>query len=237
MVNNRVIAVATSAAPELKNGKKTGLWLSELTHFLGPMVDAGFDYDIASPNGGKIPLDEDSSTVKQRNDPVNARFLADPTFNAKLENSLKCSQVDPSKYDAIYLSGGHGTMFDYRQSESLQGLIRAMYKANAYVTGVCHGVSAIIETADDAGQPIVKGRTVTGFSNIEDMIAGVTKLMPFLLESELKKSGAHYRKNFLPFTERVETDGKLITGQNPQSAKGVGRALLTALRRSPSRAA
>lgn len=237
MTNNRVIAVATSASPALKNGKKTGLWLSELTHFLGPMVDAGFDYAIASPKGGRIPLDEGSATVKQRSEPMNARFLADATFNAKLENSLKCSDVDPFEYDAIYLSGGHGTMFDFRQSESLQTLIRSMYQADAFVTGVCHGVSGLIETADGAGQPIVKGRSVTGFSNIEDMIAGVTKLMPFLLEDELKKSGAHYRRNLLPFTERVEIDGKLITGQNPQSARGVGRALLKALGRSAPRAA
>lgn len=225
----KILAIATSDATQLKK-HRTGLWLSELTHFLAVIADAGFEFDVASPRGGKIPLDEQSVTPAQLADPVNARFMADPAFVDKLEHSLACADVDPTKYAAIYLSGGHGTMFDFRQSPELQRLITALHDANGYVTAVCHGVSGLIDAVDGRGTLLIKGKRVTGFSNFEDTLARVKSLMPFLLEDELVKNGAQYKKNFLPFTKRVEVDGRLITGQNPQSAHGVGDALVTALK-------
>lgn len=223
-----ILAIATNNATRL-NGHTTGLWLSELTHFLDVVVRAGYGYDIASPEGGKIPLDEKSVEPAQLRDPVNARFMADRSFVEKLESSLKCSDVDPARYVALYLSGGHGTMFDFRQSASLQKLITAFHDAGKHLTGVCHGVSGLVDAVDGKGRLIVEGRVVTGFSNIEDALAGSKRFMPFLLEDELEKNGAKYRKNILPFTRRVEVDGKLITGQNPQSARGVGVALVERL--------
>lgn len=225
----RILAVATSDATVL-NGQKTGLWLSELTHFLEVIVAAGYEYDLASPRGGKIPLDEKSMQPSQQKDPVNARFLADPSFVQKLENSLKCSEVDASRYKALYLAGGHGTMFDFRQSADLQQLITRLYSDQRFISGVCHGVSGFIDSVDAQGNRIVTGKVVTGFTNFEDQLAGTKKLMPFLLEDELKKSGAVFKKNLIPFTTRVEVDGRLITGQNPQSARAVGTRLLESLR-------
>lgn len=224
----RVLAIATNNATEI-NGKKTGLWLSELTHFLDVIVAAGIAYDLASPLGGKIPLDEKSAATLE-SDPVNARFMADPAFVEALAHSMKCADVDASRYDAIFLSGGHGTMFDFRQSADLQRVITALAGAGRYLTGVCHGVAGFIDAVDPGGAVIVKGRRVTGFSNLEDTLAGSKSAMPFLLEDELEKSGADYQKNLLPFTSRVEADGKLITGQNPQSAKAVGERLVERLR-------
>lgn len=226
----RILAVATSNATEL-NGKKTGLWLSELTHFLDVVQKAGFDFDVASPEGGKVPLDE-KSTESLKSDPVNARFMADPAFVKQLESSLKCSDVDASRYAALYLSGGHGTVFDFRQSADLQRLITQVYSAGHPVTGVCHGVCGFIDSVDDKGASIVKGKRVTGFTNFEDMLARAKSLMPYLLEDELKKKGADFQKNLFPFTSRVEADGLLITGQNPQSARSVGEHLLAALGKS-----
>jgi putative intracellular protease/amidase len=223
----KILAIATNNATEL-NGKKTGLWLSELTHFLDVVERAGFAVDIASPQGGKIPLDE-KSAESLTSDPINARYMADPAFVQRLESSLKCADVDASQYVAIFLSGGHGTMFDFRQSADLQRVITALYGAGRQLTGVCHGVSGFIDSVDAKGALIVKGRRVTGFSNAEDLIAGVKSLMPFLLEDDLKESGADYHKNLIPFTSRVETDGLLITGQNPQSAKDVGEKLVATL--------
>ena len=225
----RILAIATNDATVL-NGKKTGLWLSELTHFLEVVDKAGYAFDIASPRGVKIPLDEKSATPGQLKDAANAHFMADPSFTEQLENSQSCEKIDPANYVALYLSGRHGTMFDFRTSRELQRLITAFYSAGKYVTGVCHGVAGFVDSVDDKGVPIVKGKRVTGFSNFEDGLAGTKKLMPFLLEDELKKSGADYHKNFLPFTNRVERDGYLITGQNPQSAKGVGEALVEQLK-------
>jgi putative intracellular protease/amidase len=227
-MKSRILAIATNAAPDL-NGHKTGLWLSELTHFLEVIADAGYEYDVASPAGGRIPIDEKSNSAKELAEPANARFLADASFRAALESSTACRDVDPSRYDAIYLAGGHGTMWDFRQSEDLQKVITAIDARHGYLTGVCHGVAGFIDSVDGAGDSIVRHRRITGFSNAEDLLAGTKKLMPFLLEDELEKNGADYRKNVLPFTEHVEIDGKLITGQNPQSARAVGRALAAEL--------
>ncbi len=224
----RVLAVATNNAADI-NGKKTGLWLSELTHFLDVIERAGIAFDLASPLGGKIPLDE-KSVESVKSDPVNVRFMADPKFVEALEHSMKCADVDASRYDAIYLSGGHGTMFDFRQSRDLQRVITEMAGAGRYLTGVCHGVAGFVDAVDPSGAVIVKGKRVTGFSNLEDTLAGSKKAMPFLLEDELKRNGADYQKNLLPFTSRVEVDGKLISGQNPQSAKAVGERLVEHLR-------
>lgn len=224
----RVLAIATNNNAEL-HGKRTGLWLSELTHFLDVIEKAGIAYDIASPLGGKIPLDE-KSAASLTSDPINARFMADPKFVDALEHSMKCADVDASRYDAIYLSGGHGTMFDFRQSPDLQRVITELAGAGRYLTGVCHGVAGFVDSVDPRGAVIVKGKRVTGFSNIEDTLAGVKDALPFLLEDALEASGADYHKNLVPFTSRVEVDGTLITGQNPQSAKEVGEKLVEHLR-------
>lgn len=224
----KILAISTSNATEL-NGKKTGLWLSELTHFLDVIRDAGYEFDLASPLGGKIPLDE-KSVDSFRKDPVNARFMDDPNFVKMLEGSLRCDEVDPSQYVALYLAGGHGTMFDFRQSPDVQRLITELYSAGGFLSGVCHGVAGFVDSVDSAGQTIIRGKRVTGFTNVEDRLAGTLHLMPFLLEDELKRSGAHFEGNLIPFTSRVEVDGRLITGQNPQSARAVGVKLVEALR-------
>jgi len=228
----KILAIATNASPSL-HGKPTGLWLSELTHFLDVIERAGFAYDLASPQGGKIPIDERRKSLAEqvKSDPVNARYMADERFRKLLETSPPCADVDPNDYVALYLSGGHGTMFDFRQSMELQRLITELYSDQKPVSGVCHGVSGFIDSLDRDGQRIVKGKSVTGFSNFEDTLDGSKKLMPFLLEDELKRSGAVYRRNLIPFTKRVEVDDRLVTGQNPQSAAGVGLELVVELLR------
>jgi len=120
---DKILAIATNDATELK-GKRTGLWLSELTHFLDVIEAAGYGYDLASPQGGRIPLDEGSAVPAQLKDPVNARYMANPAFKQQLEHSLKCSEVDPAQYVALYLSGGHGTMFDYNLQSTVEQLVR-----------------------------------------------------------------------------------------------------------------
>lgn len=224
-MKRRILAVATNASPELHYGK-TGLWLSELTHFTDVMTTAGHEVDVVSPAGGAIPLDVNSANQKQLADPANARFLADPKGKQALASSKAIGDVDARSYDAIYLSGGHGTMWDFRTSKPLQKAITEMHDAGKWITGVCHGVCGFIDAVDGAGASLVKNKRVTGFSNFEDRLAGSLKFMPYRLEDELKKQGAEYHKNFLPFTSRVEVVGKLITGQNPQSAKALGEKLL-----------
>ena len=152
----KVLAVVTSDHTEL-NGKRTGLWLSELTHFLDVVAKAGLAYDIASPQGGKVPLDEKSTTESQLRDPVNVRFLANAGFAAQLEQSLHGAEVDPSGYVAIYLSGGHGTMFDFRQSKDVHRLVTAFWSHGQFVAGVCHGVAGLVGATDAKGERLVKG--------------------------------------------------------------------------------
>lgn len=214
----KVIAIATNRGPKLKSAT-TGLWLSELTHYTHAMAEAGHRVDIASPKGGRIPVDESSVSARALEDPANAAFMADSRMKAALESSLGAGDVNPADYDILYLAGGHGTMWDFRDSPELQKLITAMYSAGKYISGVCHGVCGFIDAVDAEGQPIVVGKRVTGFSNLEDQLAGALEYMPYLLEDELVKKGADYQKNLTPFTSRVEVAGKLITGQNPQSAK------------------
>ena len=227
----KILAVATNANPHL-HGKPTGLWLSELTHFLDVIEQAGYGYDVASPLGGAIPIDERRKALDDQlqSDTVNARFMQHPRFKSQLEGSLACSAVDPRDYVAIYLSGGHGTMFDFRTSAPLQAVITALHTAQAPLSGVCHGVSGFVDSVDERGNLIVRGKRVTGFSNFEDALDGSKKLMPFLLEDALKEQGAFYKKNLIPFTSRVEADAGLITGQNPRSARDVGARVVRALR-------
>jgi putative intracellular protease/amidase len=222
----RVLAIATNSGPNLHYGQ-TGLWLSELTHFTHALAEAGHHVDIASPKGGKIPLDVRSAAPGQMKDPANVAFMNEPRFRDTLENSIAVKDMDPSKYDVIYLSGGHGTMWDFRQSPELQKVITEMFSSGKLVTGVCHGVCGFIDSVDKEGRSIVQGKRVTGFTNLEDRLAGSLKYMPYLLEDDLKKAGAVYRKNFLPFTVRIEEEGNLITGQNPMSAKALAQRVLT----------
>lgn len=230
----KILTIATNSNPELGNGKRTGLWLSELTHFVEVVTRAGYEVDIASPLGGKIPLDAASASGRALKDPANVHFLANDRLKHSLENSLKVSDVNVSEYAAIYLSGGHGTMWDFRQSPELQKKLTAFWSAGKVLSGVCHGVAGFIDTPDAAGNLIVKGKRVTGFSNFEDTLGGSKKYMPFLLEDEFKKNGAVYRKNLLPFTERIEVEPNFITGQNPQSAKAVGEAVVKMLKQKQS---
>lgn len=225
----KILAVATNSNPALRAGVKTGLWLSELSHFVEVMHMAGYEVVIASPLGGVIPLDESSVSAKNMADPANVSFMKNQKLRASLEHSVSISTLNTKEFDAIYLSGGHGTVWDFRQSEPLQNKITEFYSSGKIVSGVCHGVAGFIDSKDENGKMIVKGKRVTGFSNFEDTLVGGKKFIPFLLEAELRKSGALYRKNVIPFTERVEIDSNLITGQNPQSAKAVGQAVVKAL--------
>lgn len=227
----KILAVATNSNNPLNKGKETGLWLSELTHFVDVVMEAGFEVDIASPSGGKIPLDvARHSLEKQMKDKANTKFMNDPRLKQSLNNSLSINEINVTDYDAIYLAGGHGAMFDFRQSSALQQKLTEFYSENKLLSGVCHGVAGFIDTKDKSGNIIVKGKRITGFSNFEDKLAEAIEHLPFLLETDLKKAGAIYRKNLIPFTARIETEQNLITGQNPASAKLVGKAVVKKLK-------
>lgn len=228
----RVLVIVTNHADYPSRPDKTGLWLTELTHFWDLLQAAGFDMDIASPGGGPTPLDERSLSGFYLDDAARAH-LRDPAFMARLAHTQAAADVDPSGYAAIYFTGGHGTMWDFRQAPELKRLAEAIYAQGGIVSAVCHGNAALLQLQDAQGRPLIAGRKVTGFSNFEESLAGTREQVPFLLQDDIVAAGAQYEKAWLPFTAYAVTDGRLVTGQNPQSSRAVAERVLTLLQLQP----
>jgi putative intracellular protease/amidase len=206
-----------------------------LTHFWEVAEEAGYRMDIASPSGGKIPIDPESLLMTELGDALGlkgdlAKRYEDKVFMNLLENTLKVSDVDASAYDAIYMTGGHGVMFDFPHSQPLADLTAKFYESGKIVSAVCHGPCGLLEVNLSNGEPLVKGKDVTGFSWTGEVIAKRDHAVPFSLEEELKKRGGKYSKALIPFKSHVIEDGLLITGQNPGSAHAVGQAVVRKLR-------
>lgn len=208
-----------------KSGK-TGLWLSELTHFYDVMNKRKVLIDIVSPLGGKIPIDERSHDLK---DEVNQKYLSDATFLNKIENSLTPSQIHPRDYRLVYYAGGHGAMWDLSDNEQLQEITRIVYENYGTVSAVCHGVCGLLNVKLSDGSYLIQEKYVTGFSNVEEALMSFVSEVPYYLEDKLKERGAHYTKSMIPFIEFIEMDERLITGQNPNSARKVASKALEEL--------
>ena len=233
-VINKILIIVTNAGEFEKVGLRTGLWLGELTHFWGAAEAAGYQMDIASPSGGKIPIGPESLVMTELGAAVGlkgdlGRRYEDRAFMNLLDNTPKVSDVDPAAYDAIYMTGGHGVMFDFPNSAPLAELTARLYESGKVVSAVCHGPCGLLEVRLSTGDYLVKGKKVTGFSWNEEIVAKRTHAVPFNLERELKRRGGKYEKALVPFKSHVVEDGRLITGQNPGSAKDVGKAVVKKL--------
>ena len=226
----KALIVVTSHDRLGDTGKPTGYYLPEVTHPYYALVDAGLEVDIASPRGGKAPMDEGSRDLR---DAANARFLETASDMDKLERTLALESVDPAQYDAVLFAGGHGTMWDFRGSAAVNRVAAAIYERGGVVAAVCHGPAALVDVRLSSGEHLVAGKRVTGFSNAEEEAAELTEVMPFLLETALVDRGARYERAAL-WQEHVVTDGRLVTGQNPASAVGVGRAVAELVRSEPA---
>lgn len=221
MSTKKALVVVTSHDRLGDTGKPTGYYLPEVTHPYYALREAGIAVDIASPQGGAAPMDPSSG---DRNDPANARFLDTPADRDKVTRTVPLAEVAAFDYDAILFAGGHGTMWDFRGNGDVQRLAAAIHEKGGVVAAVCHGPAALVDVRLSSGEFLVAGKRVTGFSNDEEEAAELTKVVPFLLESALVERGGRYEKAGL-WQERVVTDGRLVTGQNPASAAGVGRAV------------
>ena len=230
----KILIVVTNDDEFEKVGFRTGLWLSELIHFWDVAADAGYQMDIASPSGGKVPIDPESliipevANVTGLKGEVSKRY-EDRAFMNLLDNTLKVSDVDPTAYDAIYLAGGHGVMFDFAKSVPLAELTARFYESNKVISAVCHGPCGLLEVKLSNGEYLIKGKNVTGFSWNEELIAKRDRAVPFNLEEELRRRDAKYSKALVPFNSHVVEDGLLITGQNPGSVRAVGKAVVNKL--------
>ncbi len=218
-----VLFVLTSHSRKGETGEATGFYLSEVTHPLAELERAGMSVEFASIAGGEAPVDG-----VELNDPVNARYWQDETFRSVIRTTQRLNDVDASRYSAIYFAGGHGTMWDFPDSPAVARVTREIYEAGGLVAAVCHGPSALVNVTLSDGRYLVQGKRISACTNKEELAAGMADVVPFSLADVLIQRGAEH-KHVDNWQSQVVTDGRLITGQNPQSASGVGAALRQAL--------
>lgn len=223
----KILFVLTSHSELGDTGKKTGFWIEEFAAPYYVLADAGAVITIASPAGGQPPVDPKSEAAEAQT-PATARFYKDNELIDKVATTKQLSDVKPADYDAVFYPGGHGPLWDLADDAFSIKLIAEFYNTQKPVAFVCHAPAALIKVKAENGEPLVKGKKVTGFSDTEEEAVGLTKVVPFLLEDELKKLGAHYSKgaDWGSFTQH---DGLLLTGQNPGSSEAVARLLLKTL--------
>jgi putative intracellular protease/amidase len=224
----KILIVVTSHDRLGKTGEPTGFWLEELATPYYVFRDAGAAVDLASPRGGRAPHDPRSMDRPGSRPASVERFLADKDAMAKVETTIAIADVEVGAYDAIFLAGGHGTMWDLPASEPLARLVGATFDRGAPVAAVCHGPAGLVGARARDGRPIVAGRKVAAFTNAEEEAVKLTGVVPFLLETRLRGLGAELVVGEM-WKPHAVRDGNLVTGQNPASSERVAQLVLDAL--------
>lgn len=206
----------------------TGLWLSELAHAWEVFAEHGFEQALVSPKGGAVPLEPRSLSFPNY-DRVAKAWHSDPAKTALLESTASPDQIDSAEFDAIYFTGGHAVMYDFPDSEGLQRITREIWERGGVVSSVCHGYCGLLNTRLSDGTLLVAGKHLTGFAWQEEVLARVDKLVPYNAEEEMKQRGADYERSLIPFTSYTVVDGRLVTGQNPGSAKETAKKVAAQL--------
>jgi putative intracellular protease/amidase/catechol 2,3-dioxygenase-like lactoylglutathione lyase family enzyme len=219
----KILMVLTSHDQLGNTGRKTGFWLEEFAAPYFVFKDAGVDLTLASPKGGQPPLDP-KSDLPENQTPAMSRFKKDSSAQEALANTVKLSSVKSEDFDTVFYPGGHGPMWDLAEDPVSIALLESFYNAGKPIALVCHS-PGVLRHVTYKGEPLVKGKHVTGFTNGEEEEVQLTKVVPFLVEDELLRLGATFEKkaNWQPF---AITDGRLITGQNPASSTSAAQALL-----------
>jgi putative intracellular protease/amidase len=215
------ILMVVTTADKMNEDHETGLWLSEFGEAYVEFSKIGYDITVASPKGGKAPIDDRSLEGG-----VPQEILDTAKY---LENTVKLEDIkDSSVYDAIFMVGGHGTMFDLPDNTKLHELTRDIFEANKIVAAVCHGPAGLVGVKLSDGTPLVAGKTITTFTDDEERETTLDRFMPFLLETRLRELGANVivKENW---ANHVQVDGNLITGQNPQSTISVAKKVIEKL--------
>ena len=223
----KVLLVLTSHDQLGNTDEKTGFWLEEFAAPYYAFLDAGADITLASPAGGQPPLDPKSSLPDFQTD-ATRRFDNDEEAKQKLANTVKLSEVNAADYDGVFYPGGHGPLWDLANDANSIQLIKDFTAQGKPVSAVCHASAVLLNVNDEKGEPLVKGREVTGFSNSEEAAVGLTDVVPLLIEDEMNQRGAQYKSadDWMPFAVQ---DGLLITGQNPASSEAVAQLVIKAL--------
>lgn len=225
----RILMIATSADRMTPGTEPTGVWLEELTTPYYAFRDAGAQVTLASIKGGAIPVDLRSVNADGENDASVERYLKDEALKSEVANTPSFASIDADAFDAVFLPGGHGTMFDYPGSEELARLVERFDREGRIVAAVCHGPAGLVSAKKPDGTPFVAGRRVAAFTDSEERAVGLEQAVPFLLETRMKELGANHEAgpDFQPFALR---DGNLVTGQNPASATRTAELVLEALK-------
>lgn len=211
-----VLIVVTSHGQKGPGGDPTGYYLGEVTHPLAVFEAADIPVEFASIQGGEPPVDG-----LELEDSVNARYWNDEGFRRSMRTTLRLADVDAGRYSAVFFAGGHGAMWDFADSPAVQSVARDIYEQGGVVAAVCHGPAALVNVRLSTGAWLVAGKQVSAFTDSEERAVGLDQTVPFLLASTLSERGALHQPA-ADWTAKVVVDGRLVTGQNPQSASGVG---------------
>lgn len=222
-----ILFVLTSHEKLGDTGKKTGFWIEEFASPYYTLSDEGANITLASPKGGKPPIDPSSDTPDAQTD-ATERFKDDQQLQEKLAETKKLSEIKEADFDAVFYPGGHGPLWDLAEDQDSINLIESFNKANKPISFVCHAPAALKKVQGTNGEPLVRGKKVTGFSNKEEEAVGLTDVVPFKVEDMLIENGGEYSKAE-PWQAYALEDSNLITGQNPASSEPVARKLLAQL--------
>ncbi|MCC9622720.1 type 1 glutamine amidotransferase domain-containing protein [Thalassospira sp. MA62] len=223
----RILMIVTSHDKMGDTGHKTGIWLEEFAAPYYRFVDAGADITLASPKGGKPPLDPNSQ-VPDALTAATERFEKDEAAQTAFANTVTLDQVNADDFDALFYPGGHGPLWDLATDSKSIALIEAFTAQNKPVAAVCHGPAALVNAKGTDGNPLVAGKKVTGFTNSEEKAVGLENVVPLSIEDEFKKLGATYQRGD-DWASYAVIDGKLVTGQNPASSEETADKVLKLL--------
>ncbi len=224
----KILLIVTSHAVISASGEPTGVWFEELSTPYYAFSDAGYDVTVASVAGGEVPIDPRSRSNPEDMAESVKRFMQDDRAMAMIADTPSVTGINASDYNAVFFPGGHGTMWDFPDNPQLAGIITTFLENDRPVAAVCHGPAVFVGVTDSSGEPVVKGRKISAFTNEEEEAVGLTGIVPFLLETRLKELGAEFVKadNFQPM---AIADGNIMTGQNPASSKKLAQMVIDAV--------
>ncbi len=222
----KVLIVLTNTTRYGETTDATGLWLGEATEFAKIMQDNGYLVDYVSPKGGFVPLDPRG--MKYVDTEIMDFYETEDFQKRALMNSLSPDEVNPEDYIAIYYAGGHGVMWDFPNNRELQSIAAKIYENGGFVTSVCHGIAGLLNIKLSTGDYLIDNRKITGFTKSEEILAGKKSVVPFFNQPAAENRGAKFKKR-RAYSEYAVQDERLITGQNPFSAKAVARLLVKSL--------
>lgn len=222
----KALIVVTNIAKYEKLNRPTGVWFSEVTHFAKDFYDAGYDVDFVSPNGGYVPIDPVSLSSEAMST-EDWEYYTNHDYMNKFGYTLSPKNINPIDYQVIYFAGGHGAIWDLRNNKELNNIALSIYNNNGILSSVCHGAVGLLDIKENEDY-IVHKKDVTGFTNSEEQANGTTEYMPYLLEDEFIANGAQFKKA-PDWSNFAVVDGRIVTGQNPQSGHAVAKKALKIL--------